>query len=579
MDQSQIQTEQTQHTVSTTDMSTEEFLSLARNHTCLPTQGFPPEDGGPKYRPPATYMVESDTPEEESTSESPHQTQVSTTARSPPTVLSTAAAALALMSYTPPKQTPGFQRVRKTSSGQALSGDAPSGRKGGSAPPEKGTASKKSFYNRFSSLPLITLDAAESPSTTNEDDTHIPEILQRIKEKPKRKWKHSKLFPKDTRQVSSDSAEELLASATKKQCQESPKMSKNPTGWTAKEWAQILGVKWPIKDLNNMEFLPTETSASHMHAGNMKKKSSSKSFSAEEWAKILGVDIKDYLPGAKCCAQISEWKEPKPKKPIEPFDTESFIRTGRAMTEDQKRTLIQKAVQGKDDFLNSISPASWARLLEVKSVFRTKYKSLQVPTLLQSLQGQAERQVLVNSGATDNFISSKLLKRMKIGTLDLKHQKVIWNINSTQNKSGMITRYADLQVQCGNKTEVMQFLVTNLGEDEIVLGYPWLAVFQPKIDWKDAVLDEDMQPLVIKTLGLNSDEEVVKIRTAWCKKAAALATPGEEIFLHHFEEAKLWKTSTVAELAVKALPKEEKTWDQIVPPQYHKWKNVTVGWP
>jgi hypothetical protein len=120
----------------------------------------------------------------------------------------------------------------------------------------------------------------------------------------------------------------------------------------------------------------------------------------------------------------------------------------------------------------------------------------------------------------------------------------------------------------------MKFLVTDLGDDEIILGYPWLATFQPKIDWKDAILDEDMQPLVIKTLGLNSDEEVTKICTAWCKKAAALATPGEEIYLHRFEEAKLQKTSTAAELAVKALPKEEKTWDQIVPPQYHKWKKV-----
>jgi hypothetical protein len=198
MDQSQIQTEQTQHTVSTTDMSIEEFLSLARNRP--PTQGFPPEDGGPKYRPPAMYTVELDTPEEESTSESPPQTQVSTTTWSPPTALSTAAAALALTSNRTPKQTPGFQQVRKTSSGQASSGDAPSGRKGGSTPPEKGAASKKSFYNRFSSLPLVTLDAADSPSMTDEDDTHVPEILQRIKEKPKRKWKHSKLFPKDHEQ-------------------------------------------------------------------------------------------------------------------------------------------------------------------------------------------------------------------------------------------------------------------------------------------------------------------------------------------------------------------------------------------
>jgi hypothetical protein len=28
------------------------------------------------------------------------------------------------------------------------------------------------------------------------------------------------------------------------------------------------------------------------------------------------------------------------------------------------------------------------------------------------------------------------------------------------------------------------------------------------------------------------------------------------------------------QLVVKALPTEEKTWDQIVPPQYHKWHKV-----
>ena len=32
--------------------------------------------------------------------------------------------------------------------------------------------------------------------------------------------------------------------------------------------------------------------------------------------------------------------------------------------------------------------------------------------------------------------------------------------------------------------------------------------------------------------------------------------------------------SASAELAVKALPKEEKTWEQIVPEHYHQWKKV-----
>ena len=44
---------------------------------------------------------------------------------------------------------------------------------------------------------------------------------------------------------------------------------------------------------------------------------------------------------------------------------------------------------------------------------------MQIPTLLQSAHSKAERQVLVDSGAMDNFISDKLLKRMKIGKLPL----------------------------------------------------------------------------------------------------------------------------------------------------------------
>ncbi len=143
-----------------------------------------------------------------------------------------------------------------------------------------------------------------------------------------------------------------------------------------------------------------------------------------------------------------------------------------------------------------------ARTLGLKNVFSSKYKSLNIPTILHSRHTKAEREVLVDSGATDNFISEKLLKRMKIGKLSLKKPRYIWNIDGTHNKSGSIKEYVDLQVQVGPKKEEMHFLVTHIGEDELVLGYPWLAAFQPKIDWKNAVLDETQQPLVIKTLGL-----------------------------------------------------------------------------
>ena len=63
-------------------------------------------------------------------------------------------------------------------------------------------------------------------------------------------------------------------------------------------------------------------------------------------------------------------------------------------------------------------------------------------------------------------------------------------------------------MQVGDRRQEMCFLITDLGEDEIVLGYPWLAAFQPCIDWKNATLDKEMQPLVIRTLDPSLDKEV-----------------------------------------------------------------------
>ena len=120
----------------------------------------------------------------------------------------------------------------------------------------------------------------------------------------------------------------------------------------------------------------------------------------------------------------------------------------------------------------------------------------------------------------------------------------------------------------------MCFLITDLGEDEIVLRYPWLAAFQPCINWKNAMLDEEEQPLVIRTLDPSLDKEVARIRNAWISCAEDLAKPGEEVFVQKLDNEQIRKASTSTQLAAKAKPQEEKTWDWIVPPQNHKWRKV-----
>jgi len=109
----------------------------------------------------------------------------------------------------------------------------------------------------------------------------------------------------------------------------------------------------------------------------------------------------------------------------------------------------------------------------------------------------ANQKALVDSGATDCFISPAFVKRMKLGMRLLQKPQKIWNIDNTENKDGLITHYLDLNVQTKNIHREMHFLVTNIRHEDIVLGYPWLFTFKPQFDWTHAVIHEEALPIVI----------------------------------------------------------------------------------
>ena len=82
---------------------------------------------------------------------------------------------------------------------------------------------------------------------------------------------------------------------------------------------------------------------------------------------------------------------------------------------------------------------------------------------------------------------------------ELKNPRGIWNINNTENKLGKITHSATLSVTTKGKNHDMTFLVTDIGNEELLLGYPWLATYEPKFSWKHATIKEDMLPIIIQT--------------------------------------------------------------------------------
>jgi hypothetical protein len=147
---------------------------------------------------------------------------------------------------------------------------------------------------------------------------------------------------------------------------------------------------------------------------------------------------------------------------------------------------------------------------------------MKVPVSFRTLSAMADKKILVDSGATDNFIHPKLLKRLGLASQPLERARKIWNIDGTSNKAGQLTDFVDLEVRTGDQEKKMRFLVTDLGEEELVLGYPWLSTFEPKFSWRDAAIDTSSLPIVIRSLNWRnalSQPTIARILTESDKEA------------------------------------------------------------
>ena len=71
---------------------------------------------------------------------------------------------------------------------------------------------------------------------------------------------------------------------------------------------------------------------------------------------------------------------------------------------------------------------------------------MKVPVSIRTMYRRANKILLVDSGATDNFMDPRTIKHFKLGTQKLGEPRKIWNIDGTNNKAGMITDFIDLSV-------------------------------------------------------------------------------------------------------------------------------------
>jgi hypothetical protein len=90
---------------------------------------------------------------------------------------------------------------------------------------------------------------------------------------------------------------------------------------------------------------------------------------------------------------------------------------------------------------------------------------------------------MLDSGATAVFINERFVSQHNILHYPLTKPIALHNINGSINKAGSLTHFACLTMSIGSKyTKKLDFLITNLDPEDIILGLLWLHQINPKVD-------------------------------------------------------------------------------------------------
>ena len=91
---------------------------------------------------------------------------------------------------------------------------------------------------------------------------------------------------------------------------------------------------------------------------------------------------------------------------------------------------------------------------------------------------------LINSGAGGKFIDQNFVRKARIKTQKLENPMKARNVDRTENKRGTIRQFVDLDLEINGRSCNTRFLVSGLGNELIILGFPWLEEHNPDINWR-----------------------------------------------------------------------------------------------
>jgi len=115
---------------------------------------------------------------------------------------------------------------------------------------------------------------------------------------------------------------------------------------------------------------------------------------------------------------------------------------------------------------------------------------------------------LLDSGATGMFMDREMAKRHGFKITKLEKPLKVKNVDGTENSGGNIIHQVEVNVFYKNHVERMKMDVCNLEKTEVILGMPWLQVYNPEINWETGeVKMTRCPPLCGRNLAVKEDIE------------------------------------------------------------------------
>ena len=147
---------------------------------------------------------------------------------------------------------------------------------------------------------------------------------------------------------------------------------------------------------------------------------------------------------------------------------------------------------GKDDnrggFFPSLSRTAFTWAVFQSNVFLLRLNAMRIPVSFHTALKTAELLAFLDSGATECFVSQRFIDTHKLGTRLMTIPRKLQNADSSPNAGGGLTHFTELEVFTGDTPHTLRFYITDMGPDDLVLGYPWFAATNAQPDWATGTL-------------------------------------------------------------------------------------------